>query len=638
MRLNPTQTLEQRSLQRLDGYWKVVHHGNLIAPVGHEKTPRLTIYFRRLANQQNPKEPSDFLTQGAVVIVQVPAAELMRLPLGVVIKDCRLAFDPNRPLPPEETGRLALDFSDGKVRVINRHARPSDGSDYIIPVRLERSPTPESDGGNAHYVAVEHEGDPYGVVIPCAEIFRFFYCTSSRMAYTILSPKILDPDRYMLNPARSGVRKDDPAIVAIWLRQWMLNSDRHNLARLFFTAGAFDEAKKIYLRAAGVVAGQEHLQHTLVAKPPAHGQMRVKCIYRTFKSGGRERIFVTRLISTDLSLPFKEIHYGRDNDSERIANSREREQLPEYDRKPRLKVLEKDTEVNVLGDAPPDDSISPIELSDTDFESRFPQLHRISSPKIEKLDQSSKGQDGKHMLTFASGTVVEGSSNVHDQLVSTILRSKEQSENLRQEMVQSGQLVEPPPVPIEPFSESNLHDMIRDLESAITYCKDVLKSSLQVTYLPVLRDQGLLMGKLINALPNSVDGKSYHWYFRDKTREHTRPLIIAQLKHQGKIRYLFEFMGTNGGKPNTSILVLWNEGGDGLIPRHLLEYAVTTCMRNCSVSLREGELLAKYAAKRFRHWPPKEKEVRYIQLFKKIFEADNEMAALRGEKVESPDE
>ncbi|WP_321879443.1 hypothetical protein [Burkholderia cepacia] len=639
MRLDPNQTLEQRSLQRLAGYWKVVHHGNLIAPVGHEKTPRLAVYFRRLNNQQNPKKPEDFLTSGATVIVQVPAAELMRLPLGVVIRDCRLAFSPNKPLPTEiEAHDLALDFSDSKVRIIGRHAKPSDGGEYIIPVQNERSPTPESEGGKAHYVAVEYEGDPFGVVIPCAEIFRFFYCTSSRMAYTILSPKILDPDRYMLNPARSGVSGDDSEVVAIWLRQWMLNSDRHHLARLFFTDGAFEKAKKIFLRAVGVIGGQEHLQHALVAEPPSHGEMRLKCIYKPFVSGGRERYFVTRLVSTDWRLPFKEIHYGRDNDNERVADPNERKLLPEHGRESRPKVLEEDTEVNVLGDAPPDDSVNPIELSDADFEARFPELHRIRSPKIEKIDQSTQSKDGKRVIALASGTLVEGSGNAHDQLISTILQTQEQSEHFRQEMVRSGQLVEPPPTPIEPFAESNLHILIRDLESAITHCTNTLQTKFQVNYLPVLKSQGLLLGKVINALPTSLDGKSYAWFFRDEAKQHARPLIIVQLRYQDRVRHLIEFMGREGTSSNTSMLVLWNDQGDGLIPRERLEYAVTTCMRNKAVSLREGVLLAQYSAKRLKHRFPEEKGARHIQLIKKIFEAPNEMDKLLGEKPASPDE
>lgn len=133
LRPNPEQSLEHRSLSKLDGLWKVVHHGNLITAVAPEKTPRLIIYFRKLVNQNKPVTAADFETQGPAVAIRIPAAELMRLPLNAVINNSRLARDPCLPLPSEEIDTLDVDISESKAKFINRYARTYDTEDFIIP-------------------------------------------------------------------------------------------------------------------------------------------------------------------------------------------------------------------------------------------------------------------------------------------------------------------------------------------------------------------------------------------------------------------------------------------------------------------------------------------------------------------------
>jgi hypothetical protein len=56
------ESLEHRSLRKIEGFWKVVHLGNLITAAVSVKTPRLVIYLRKLVNQENPITPVDFET------------------------------------------------------------------------------------------------------------------------------------------------------------------------------------------------------------------------------------------------------------------------------------------------------------------------------------------------------------------------------------------------------------------------------------------------------------------------------------------------------------------------------------------------------------------------------------------------
>jgi hypothetical protein len=621
MRPTSNEILEHRSLSALEGLWKVVHHGNLIAAIAPEKTPRLVIYFRKLVSQINPVTPADFETQGPSVAIKVPAAELMRLPLNAVIGNSRLARDPCLPLPSEEIDTLNIDSSESKAKFINRYARAYETEDFIIPYSDGRSPPPDSNGGKAYYVAIEHNGDPFGIIIPCAEVFRFFYCTSSRMLYTILSDKILDPDHFIIDPAKSGTVESDSEIAVVWLRQWMLNSDRRHIARLFFTPGAFEEAKKVFLRAGGY-ADESAFEHALIALPPRHGQMNMKCIFKRFISDGHERIFITRLISaSNWTLPFREIHYGRDNDGRRIATDKERNDLPDDKRTQRPNVLAEGAEINVLEDTSADNSIDPVELNDNEFESRFPELDKIYSPQIEKHDQKTKNNEGKQQLLLADGSLVEGSSSEHDGLVSTILRAMEKDAEIKRDDKEKYGVQSNPLKELEIACLTKLHERIEHLELA--RINQLYDGGLKIDYLSILDQIGLIKGKPVNILPDSIEGKSPTWLFLDKNQKHPRPVLIVHLTLEGKMRYMIDFMHRNGKPPDTSSLLLWNPEETQICDK-VLEYAIRTCMRNRAVNLKNADLLRNYCANSIKHtFSEKNTSPKQIQLIEKIFAGAN---------------
>lgn len=609
--------LEHRSLSSLEGYWKVVHHGNLVTAIGPEKTPRLVIYFRALVNQGDPVTAADFETHGPAVPISVPAAELMRLPLNVVVYSSRIDINPCVPLPSEEIDDLSVDLSESTVQFMNRYLKSQDTEsitntapseilqldnrgpdDFIIPYREGRSPPPESEGGRAHYVAIEHNDDPFGIIIPCTEIFRFFYCTSSRMLYTILSDKILDVDRYIIDPSRSGQVEGNPKIAVVWLRQWMFNSDRRHIARLFFTPGAFDEAKKIFLRAGGYVDGGA-FERALIALPPYQGKTKLRCIFKRFRTRYRERIFVTRIVSaTNWTLPFDAIHFGRDNDGRSILKGKERDILSEYKRK-RPNVLVKGAQINALANSPANDSFAPIDMDDFEFESRFPELEKIYSPMVEKHNQETKSDQGKKQLALADGSLVEGTSTTDKDLINVILHARGEAAKIKRENREknSGDSE-----PLQELTINNgntkLHTLIKNLEAARV--DPEYDKHLEIQYLQVLDQLALLNGIPVNVLPKTFNDKSPKWLFIDDEKTQPRPVLVVQLTLDGKTRYIIDFMHKIEAKGDTATLLLWNQQ-ELPIEDHCFEYAILTCMRNKRINLKGAELLTYLCGSAIRH-------------------------------------
>lgn len=590
---------------RLEGLWKVVYHGSLHDCVAKEKTPRLSIFFGKLANQVAPSTPADFKTVGQPIEIPVPVGELMRLPINVVVNNCRLAIDPKLPLPSEEIGDFNVELEAANIRLIDRFASSEDGG-FLIPLREGKTPAPGDENAKSYYVAIQAHGNPYYLMIPCSEVFRFFYCTSSRMANTILSTKILDPNRYIINPAHTNVDKNNPRVAAVWLRQWMLNQDRRHIARLFFTPGAFDEAANIFLRAAGRCPEDgQYFERALIAFPPAHGRMNLKLIYRTRLVDGHVSHFVTRILRSDWAMDFDAIHYGRDNDNERVACDEEREGLEEQSRPGPPAVPEVGTEITSLVDEGADATLTQMELADADFAARFPELEKIPSPKIPKQEQTSKGNDDRRRVVVEGGSLLEFCEETEKKLVSTILVAVNKGDEIQSEQEEN--------LPLESLSPSphtKLDEILLLLDEAER------AGAVKIDYKSVLDNRVIYRSRILNRLPREHEGKAPQWIFLDPSRKKTRPVLVAALRYKGQLRYLIDFMHPKDAS-GSSMLVLWDPEGHPL-PRRSLSLAIEGCISNISVSLKNCVLVGPCCGFRIKH--SKGTSANYKSLLGKIFE------------------
>lgn len=612
-------SLEHRSLAQLKGFWKVVYHGSLHNCLDRENSPRISIFFGKLKNQTNPVTVDDFRTEGAPVEIRVPVGELMRLPTNIVINDCRIAFDPNKSLPSEKAAEFDMSLDRAAMHLFSRFS-VDDNHQHLIPLRLGKTPNQSNEDAKSYYIAFAKEDNPYWLVIPCSEIFRFFYCVSSKLATTILSTRILDPNRYIINPTHTGVDASNPRIAVVCLRQWMLNQDRRHIASLFFSPGAFSEAQNIFLTAAGHVDADESvLERALVAYPPAHGPLSIKAIYRECNIGGYPSNFVTRMVSSDWSLDFDTIYYRRDNDSEQVVTDEERKKLQLQKRHGPPATPAIGSKISSLIDEASSSLISEMELADEDFAVRFPNLDKISSPKIQKDEQTSRGIDNRVRIEVKQGSVVEFSHKTGERVAATVLRAMTLEEEIRKRREE--QLSQNQALPRFKIDIPKKLDDIIDLLEKAAYDVNV-----EIQYLPVLKEFGLYREKLVNRLPETFNGHDYKWLYIDPEMNTTRMVLVAKITYMGRIRYLIEFSHAKNAPGGTSMLVLWHHEEQPL-PDSNLRLAIEGCMENQCVSLKDCVLLQFCCGCRLSHSESTKKD--YQSLLNKIFDhATDKMAFL----------
>jgi hypothetical protein len=89
-------------------------------------------------------------------------------------------------------------------------------------------------------VAVEQDSDPYAVMIPTAEIIRFYYAPSTRLAQALFWGEYSE----MFNAERSGIFEE--GVVRVHLRRWLEDQDAWTLARYLSSPVMQREAARLY--------------------------------------------------------------------------------------------------------------------------------------------------------------------------------------------------------------------------------------------------------------------------------------------------------------------------------------------------------------------------------------------------------
>lgn len=155
---------------------------------------------------------------------QVSVGEFFLFSPGCVIKNGTRVWVPELPTIFE-----TLDVSDTNVRFIT----PANELNNLIPYGVYKLGI----ASRSTFIAIERDGDPYSILIPTAEILRFYYSGSSKLNQAIFSSKLTDLNN-VLNLKNCSfddesqsltvcLRQDYPDDDAAMLGHWYLDERAH---------------------------------------------------------------------------------------------------------------------------------------------------------------------------------------------------------------------------------------------------------------------------------------------------------------------------------------------------------------------------------------------------------------------------
>ena len=227
--------------------------------------------------------------------------------------------------------------------------------------------------------AIEHEGDPYGILLPMIEAIRFYYAVSSDMAHIAFDGGLqLNRNRIIDPESRLHANR-----MELHLRQWLADDDGWVIGRALADPHAEEGIAFIYNSLLRDTANfRTAFAECLL---PFVGQTiwTTRGIELPRQNSKGSRWLIYELINCSAPFPFEDLKIVRDNDG-RTADPET--DVPNDEKRPAwspgLKAVKPATETEVQSDDPPQANLQGIELPSAS--ERFTALHGkqiIKAPK-----------------------------------------------------------------------------------------------------------------------------------------------------------------------------------------------------------------------------------------------------------------
>lgn len=167
-------------------------------------------------------------------------------------------------------------------------------------------------GAGSFLVAVEYEGDPYGILIPAMELIRFYYAVSSNLAHAIFSGAFQHSLDSIVNVARTWYSKEDDRVF-LGLRQQVTDDEGWIIARILRSEQAARSCRHIYDSFLKDIVNKKYIH--LSSGFPFHGVTNLQAKVKKIPGpDGKWRNLILSLDSCSAPMPFSELTVIRDND------------------------------------------------------------------------------------------------------------------------------------------------------------------------------------------------------------------------------------------------------------------------------------------------------------------------------------
>jgi len=267
---------------------------------------------------------TDYASNNAVVhddrkTILIGVGQLPLLSIGSLWREGRCL--------PDRAGKTTtfedLEISDNTTRVVP--ANLVEDGQQLIPFNTHRI---GGAGMGSKCIAISWAGDPYGVLIPMAEIVRFYFATSTDLAHALFSGAFRHDLHSLINTAESGYVHAEGNCV-LKLRQHLEDEDGWIIGRILNSEEAWHGATLLHdtLMKESVNHRRVHVE----TRFPFSGATNLTAHYKPIMSMGRWRHLVFAIDRCTAPFPFKNLTILRDNDNRQADPSTD---LPEGEKRP----------------------------------------------------------------------------------------------------------------------------------------------------------------------------------------------------------------------------------------------------------------------------------------------------------------
>lgn len=305
-----------------------------------------------------------------------------------------------------------VDIDPSTVRLIHAGTKLEHGYWAVPPFALKI----EADERAAKCLAIEHDGDPYAILLPVAEAIRFYYAVSTDLAHITFSGGLQRSPNDIYDASLTGMLCERSRMV-VRLREWLSDDDAWIIGRSLVSPVARAGMALVY----GSLAKNSVNQRPMfpVCGLPFEGPTRWKARGRMLPGPvpGPKRFLIFELLRCTSSFPFDELEVMRTNDSTKAPEETdlpEEEKRPAWARVPSKPELSGDEEVQSTNSPDASIAVTQIPLAG----------ERFTALAGKKIQKTLKEQCKYKSRSFASVAEVDslgsGEAQTSDQAIGPI--------------------------------------------------------------------------------------------------------------------------------------------------------------------------------------------------------------------------
>ena len=219
------------------GYWRVIWFGRLSRLNVSSDSVSIYVFIGKLAGT----EKVEYTLPLEYKCVNLPIGQFPPIYIGAVLEAGQLIPPEELPTSFHKTQDINLDLTKDNLSAFSRKAK--EDARYLVPMGhpWEFYNDPKAD---SYLLGANFNNNPYGIIIPCAEVLRFFYCYSSNIAKIMTSDRILNPGRWLYNLKKSHFNEQTGIVT---LKPRLAVSDLSRVFLACFISGRYDinRAKQI---------------------------------------------------------------------------------------------------------------------------------------------------------------------------------------------------------------------------------------------------------------------------------------------------------------------------------------------------------------------------------------------------------
>lgn len=411
------------------------------------------------------------------------------------------------------------------------------------------------------------------IIIPCNEVFRFYYAHSSQLTRTLLTGQLNGKTNNIYDPEQSYC---NDGIGHVQLCRSIPDLDAAYVARLAFSSYAKTQATNIYT--SGLKNEQNSKKFLIEALLPFEGESRISFEGKyvaspLYKKGWNFLVF--QIKSCSYPFPFTQLTFSRDNDGRSIESKEDKLENGKATPKVPLQTISNNTEANISNQSEPSANLEITEL--VFVEDSFPDLIGKKIVKADKQINSHKGTEtqfikGNSEGEFSTGEGTYGKSKFKPIAVVRNQNNQETPSQKRQTAL--------------PANFNNFSETIAELGmfDSITY-----------RYLQLKFDENV----------PSIEECSYFptvnsWAYIDLERGNHRQFMTVEISYFQYYFYFFE-IETDSAKQHDrySMFVVHNPNLDK-VDEDILKNIISICTKNHGRWLNNTDL--RYIErKKFKH-------------------------------------